>query len=128
VSSANSRSARMIERLRARKEEHRKRSKLYRVVSATVGVLLIILGGLLSLPGVPGPGLVVIAIGLALLALEFDRAERLLELALERIDDVTEASPLVKAVLIAVGLAAGVGVAAAFWFWDVPVLPGRMEW
>ena len=33
----------------------------------------------MSGPGIPGPGILVILIGLSFLALEFDRAERLLE-------------------------------------------------
>ena len=43
------------------------------------GVLIVIAGIIMSGPGVPGPGIVTIIIGLTFLALEFDRAERWLE-------------------------------------------------
>jgi uncharacterized protein (TIGR02611 family) len=92
-----------VDRVRERKEEHKQRGKLYRFVVALGGVLLVLLGLALSLPGIPGPGLLIVAAGLAVLALEFDRAERLLEKILVRVERVSEsakrASPLRKAVV-----------------------------
>lgn len=114
----------MIEKLRERRDRHRERNLLYRFGFALAGVLLILGGLLLSLPGVPGPGLVVVAIGLGMLALEWDPAERLLERILYRLDDARDASRPVQVALIAgaVVLAAGAFAVTAT-FWDVPLLP-----
>jgi multisubunit Na+/H+ antiporter MnhB subunit len=114
----------MIEKLRERRERHLERNRIYRFGFAIVGVLLILAGLLLSLPGVPGPGLLVVAIGLGMLALEWDPAERLLERILYRLDDARDASRPVQ-----LALAAGIVLAAAGAFaltallWDVPLLP-----
>lgn len=118
----------MRERLRERKETHKQRGRLYRVGVVAAGLLLVLAGLALSLPGVPGPGLLVAAVGLFLLALEFDRAERLLELLLKRLEDAGErasrAGPVQKALFFGVAALAGIAVLAAFAIWDVPVLPG----
>jgi multisubunit Na+/H+ antiporter MnhB subunit len=113
-----------IEKLRERRERHAERNRLYRIGFAIVGVLLILGGLLLSLPGVPGPGLLVVAIGLGMLALEFDPAERLLEQILYRLDDARDASRPVQVALVvgAVLAAAGAFVLTAVFF-DVPLLP-----
>ncbi len=42
-----------------------------------VGLLLVVVGIVLSLPLVPGPGLLVVAIGVGLLSHEFEWARRL---------------------------------------------------
>lgn len=115
-----------MHRLRDRKEHHKRRSRLYRVSFAAVGALVILVG--LALVPLPGPGWLIIAVGVFMLALEFDRAERLLERILDKLEDVSEqaqrAGPWTKAALALV-LAAGLaGVVAAFVLWDVPLLPG----
>jgi hypothetical protein len=114
----------MIEKLRERRDRHRERNPLYRFGFAVVGVLLILFGLLLSLPGIPGPGLLVVAIGLGMLALEWDPAERLLERILYRLEDARDASRPVQVALVAgaVLLAAG-AFALTVLLWDVPVLP-----
>jgi uncharacterized protein (TIGR02611 family) len=117
-----------IQKLRRRKELHKQKSKLYRVPFALVGGLVVLAGLALSLPGVPGPGLLLVGLGLAMLALEFDRAERLLERILERVehvvDDASDA-PLWKKLLgAAVTLVAIAAIVVAFVLWDVPLLPG----
>jgi len=66
--------------LRERRARHRGRHVLYRVTHSTVAIL-VVLGGILMLV-LPGPGLLVIVLGLAMLALEFAWAERMLERAL----------------------------------------------
>jgi hypothetical protein len=123
-----SRAERMRERLRERKETHKQRGRLYRLGVGLVGGLLVLAGLALSLPGVPGPGLLVAAVGLFLLALEFDRAERLLEKLLDRLEEAGEraskAGPVQKALFFGGAALAGVAVLAAFAVWDVPVLPG----
>jgi hypothetical protein len=87
---------------------------------------LITLTGLLMLV-LPGPALVVIPLGLAVLALEFAWAERALhrtvehaEAARRRAAGASLAQRLVS--VAAVGLAAAAAVAAAV-VWDVPYLP-----
>ncbi len=120
----------MIERVRERKEQHRARSRTYRVGFATAGSLLILAGIFLSLPFVPGPGTVLILIGLGMLALEFDRAERLLERILDRVERATEqaskAGPVQKALAGAAVVALAAGVVGAAFLWDLPLLPGYL--
>jgi uncharacterized protein (TIGR02611 family) len=75
----------------------------------------------------PGPGLLVTAVGLAVLALEFAWAERMLE---RTVDQMSKATDTVKrasrAQQILLGLLGALAVAAAItvaYAWDVPVLP-----
>ena len=114
-----------IQRLRRRKERHKQRSKIYRIPFALFGALIIVAGFALSLPGVPGPGLLLIAVGLGMLALEFDRAERLLERILDRVEEAREKTSTWQQVLLGVaGIAFAVGYAVAVLLWEIPVLPG----
>jgi hypothetical protein len=114
-----------IERLRRRKERHKQRSKLYRVPFALVGGLVVLAGVGLSLPGVPGPGLLLIGLGLAMLALEFDRAERLLERIIERVEAAREKTSTTQEILLAlVGVASIAGYVVAAILWEIPILPG----
>lgn len=119
---------RLIERVRERKEHHKRRSRLYRLAVVVAGVLVIVAGLALSLPGVPGPGILLVLVGLGLLALEFDRAERLLERILGRVEGVADQAldaPLwqqvIAGVITLIALAAAV---AAVVLWDVPYFPG----
>ena len=121
----------MVERVRERKEQHRTRSRPYRIAFATVGSLFVVAGLLLSLPFVPGPGILLIAIGLAMLALEFERAERLLERVLVRLDRLTDqaakAGPREKALAGAAVVALASAVVGAAVLWDLPLLPGYVR-
>jgi uncharacterized protein (TIGR02611 family) len=114
------------EDVRARKERHKQRGKMYRVVFATLGFALVALG--LALIPLPGPGWLVVALGLAMLALEFDRAERLLEKILVRLDKIaeqaSEATPLAKGLSIALTVVGLVGSIAVVVLFDVPYFPG----
>jgi uncharacterized protein (TIGR02611 family) len=116
-----------VDRVRERKEEHKQRGKLYRFVVALGGVLLVLLGLALSLPGIPGPGLLIVAAGLAVLALEFDRAERLLEKILVRVERVSEsakrASPLRKAVVATGAALVAAAAVVVVLVLDVPLTP-----
>ena len=113
-----------IKRLRRRKARHQQRGRLYRVSFAVAGVVVIVGGLALSLPGVPGPGLVLVAVGLGMLALESERAERLLERILDRLERARNAGRVQK-VLYAVALAlAAAGAVAAAILWEIPLLPG----
>jgi uncharacterized protein (TIGR02611 family) len=117
----------LIRKLRERKLRHKQRHIVHRAGVVVLGCLLVIAGIIMSGPGVPGPGIATILLGLFFLALEFERAERLLERAIvwgERAAQRAERSTARQR--IAAGLAAavvvGAFVAAAF-LWDIPLLP-----
>ena len=112
-----------IRRLRERKERHRQRGKLYRISFAAIGIMIILLGVVL-IP-LPGPGWLIVAIGVGMLALEFDRMERLLEKILDRLEATSERLSNPQKLLL--GLLAIAGVVAwitAIFLWEVPILPG----
>ncbi len=117
----------LLVKLQERKERHSERGLPARIGAVVLGVVLVLAGIVLSGPGVPGPGFLVILIGLSFLALEFDRAERLLEKAIvaaDRAKDRAEnASRTQKIAMTSAGLLAlGAFVAAAI-LWDIPLLP-----
>jgi uncharacterized protein (TIGR02611 family) len=115
----------LIDKLEARREEHLKRGRIYRVVFAVAG-LIVLLAGLVMLV-TPGPAFVLIPIGLAMLALEFTWAERLLDRSLEQAQiaqekaaQTTRTQRVLGALASLAALAAGVG---AILLWDIPLLP-----
>ena len=116
----------LIERLEARRETHRERSRLFRIGFGVVG-LLVLLGGLVMLV-TPGPAFVLIPIGLAMLSLEFVWAERLLEKSLEQAQIAQEkAAQTTRTQRILVGIATALALAAfglAWLWWDIPLIPG----
>jgi uncharacterized protein (TIGR02611 family) len=112
----------MIERVRARQEQHRQRNRLVRVAFALAGFLVLAAGVVMLVT--PGPGIPVIVLGLTMLALEFRWAERWLERVLDRVDQVTQGSPLRRAVVVGVGVLALAGVVGLVVFWDIPFFPG----
>jgi flagellar biosynthesis/type III secretory pathway M-ring protein FliF/YscJ len=60
-----------------------------------------------------------------MLALEFDRMERLLERILDRLESTTERlSNVQKLVLGVLAVVAAAGWVAAIVLWEIPVLPG----
>jgi uncharacterized protein (TIGR02611 family) len=69
-------------RLRERRARHVQRHYAYRAAVAVAGFAVLLAG--IAMLVLPGPGLLVCAIGLGLLALEFRWAERLLVRATER--------------------------------------------
>ena len=116
----------MIDRLRAQRVRHRERRRVSRVGFAIAGFVLV-LGGVAMLV-LPGPGLVVIALGLGLLALEFDWAERWLERTLvrsEQATDVAREAPLWQKIVAGILLAAAAAaLVAAVVLYDIPFFPG----
>jgi uncharacterized protein (TIGR02611 family) len=118
---------RMIERVRERKEHHKRRGRAYRIAFGVIGFTVLLAGVVLSLPFVPGPGLLLIAIGLGMLALEFAWAERLLERTLHELERAGERAARASArqrLLVGTLLAASAGtLVAAIFLWDVPGLP-----
>ena len=115
-----------IAKLHERKERHQERAKPVRWGIALLGFLITLLGVVMTGP-IPGPGFLVIPIGLALLALEFTWAERLLEKAVVWADKAKDqAANRSKGEKIASGVAIALGIAAfvtAAILWDIPVLP-----
>jgi uncharacterized protein (TIGR02611 family) len=119
------RKRRLIDGVRERREKHLERSRIVRIVVAIFGFLVVLAG--LAMLVLPGPGLLVIAIGLGILALEFVWAERLLERTVDKMeeaaDTVKRSSPLQQALAVALlALAAG-GLVAAAILWDLPLVP-----
>jgi uncharacterized protein (TIGR02611 family) len=117
----------LLIKLRERKERHKQRSLLHRIGIVILGLLIVIAGLVMSGPGVPGPGIAVIIVGLGFLALEFDWAERLLERAVvwaDRAKDRAEQTSTGQRILAGVtgALAVAAFVVAAV-LWDIPLLP-----
>ena len=117
----------LLIKLQERKARHKQRNIVHRAAVVVFGFLVILVGIVLSGPGVPGPGFLVILIGLGFLALEFDRAERLLEKAIiwgdqlaERAEQTSTAQRVLAGIVAA--LAFGAFVAAAI-LWDIPLAP-----
>jgi len=71
-----------VQRLQRRREAYRQRGIAYRVAWVAASVIVIAAGVVMIV--FPGPALVVIPIGLAMLSLEFAWAQRLLDHTLER--------------------------------------------
>ena len=117
----------LLIKLQERKVRHKQRHILHRIAVVIAGILIVIAGIIMSGPGVPGPGIVTIIIGLTFLALEFDRAERLLERVIiwgDRAAERAEQTTTKQRVLagIATALAFGAFAAAAI-LWDIPLMP-----
>ena len=117
----------LLIKLQERKLRHKQRHIVYRVAVVIAGVLIVIAGIIMSGPGVPGPGIVTIIIGLTFLALEIDRAERWLEKviiwgdrAAERAEQTTTAQRVAAGLATALALAA---FAVAAILWDIPLMP-----
>jgi uncharacterized protein (TIGR02611 family) len=114
-----------LERLREQRTRHLERSRLIRVPYALVGFTIVLIG--LAMLVLPGPGLLVMAVGFAMLALEFAWAERVLESTLERMDKTTKtvkrATRLQKVLSAATGIAALIAFALVVKYFDVPLFP-----
>jgi uncharacterized protein (TIGR02611 family) len=117
----------LLIKLRERKERHKQRHPLHRAGVVVLGFLIVLVGIVLSGPGVPGPGIAVILVGLGFLALEFDRAERLLEraiiwadLAAIRAEQTSTMQRVLAGVVAVLAVAAFVFAAIR---WDIPLLP-----
>jgi uncharacterized protein (TIGR02611 family) len=117
----------LLIKLQERKERHKERHIVHRVAVVIAGVLIVIAGIIMSGPGVPGPGIVTIILGLGFLALEFDWAERWLERviiwgdrAAERAEQTTTRQRVIAGVATA---AAAAGFIVAAILWDIPLMP-----
>jgi uncharacterized protein (TIGR02611 family) len=117
----------LIVKLHERRIRHQERGLIKRVAVVVFGFFLVLAGIVMSGPGVPGPGIATILLGLTFLALEFDRAERMLERAIiwgDRAKERAErSSPRERAMTAAAGMAFVAAGVAAVLLWDVPLLP-----
>ena len=115
----------MRERLAERRRAHARRGRVYRVVFALAGAAVTLAG--VAMLVLPGPAFVVIPVGLAMLALEFTWAERMLEKSLEQADKAAQKAAettTTERVLVGVASALAIGAVAAWaWFGDIPLLP-----
>ena len=114
-----------LDGVRERRRRHRERSRIVRAAVVLAGFVVVLVG--LALIPLPGPGLLVTAVGLAVLALEFAWAERLLERTVDRMgkasDTVKRASRVQQLLLALLSiLVAAAGITAAY-AWDIPLLP-----
>ena len=117
----------LLIKLQERKARHKQRHIVHRAAVVVAGVLIVCVGIVLTLPGVPGPGIVTIIFGVGFLALEFDRAERWLERVIiwgdrtaERAEQSTTGQRVAAGIVTA--LAVG-GFAVAAVLWDIPLVP-----
>ena len=117
----------LLIKLQERKARHKQRHIVHRVAVVVAGVLIVCLGIVLTLPGVPGPGIVTIIFGVGFLALEFDRAERWLERVIiwgDRTAERAEQTTTKQRVLAGIATALAIGAfAAAAILWDIPLMP-----
>lgn len=117
---------RVIERVRARKGRHRQRSRVVRVAFAVSGFVVLLLGVIMLFT--PGPGWAAIVVGLGILALEFDWAERALERVLDKAEraaeQVAKGSPVRRAAVLTVGALGLAALVAIVVIWDIPFFPG----
>ncbi|MBM3744559.1 MAG: hypothetical protein FJW34_02035 [Acidobacteria bacterium] len=63
---------------------------MFRIFKVISGFLLIVVGLILSIPGVPGPGLVLVVLGLVILSKHFHWAGRILEWGKARFEGAME--------------------------------------
>jgi uncharacterized protein (TIGR02611 family) len=101
----------LVRRLLARRDQHVKRHPAYRIAFGILGAL-VLAGGVVMLVA-PGPAFVLIPAGLAMLALEFEWAERLLVKALVQGERAREKARSTSPAQKALGALAGLAVAAA---------------
>ena len=74
----------LIEKLRQRRATHKQKNPVYRIGFGFAGFVIALTG--LAMLVLPGPALVVLPVGLFMLALEFNWAEKLLETTLNKAD------------------------------------------
>lgn len=115
----------LVRKLKAQRARHRRRSKPVRALIVVTGALVTLAG--IALLVLPGPAFVIIPVGLALLALEFAWAERLLDRALRHGATAQKAAAaatpqqkLLTAAAVVLAAVAFVGAALAY---DIPLLP-----
>ena len=119
-----------LKRLHERLHANKVTGLITKVVVSIVGAAVVVAGVVLSGPGIPGPGIVVIILGLAILATEWEWADRLVTWARDKARAAAEKArdmdPAVRRRRIALGVLALVllvGAAAAYiYYYDWPSL------
>lgn len=109
----------LLRKLQERKLKHENASLMTRIRVIVTGVVLVLAGIVMSGPGVPGPGILVILVGLSFLALEFEWAERLLERAIiwaDKAADRAQSASKAEKILSAVFATA---IVAGFVVWAI---------
>jgi uncharacterized protein (TIGR02611 family) len=116
---------RFLDGVKERRERHRERSKVVRAAAVLAGFVVLLVG--LAMIPLPGPGLLVSAVGLALLALEFLWAERLLARTIDHMgkatDKVKRAGRAQQVILGLLGTLVAAAAVTAAYAWDIPLLP-----
>jgi tellurite resistance protein TerC len=116
---------RWADKLAERRAAYQERGRVYRVLFVLSGAIVTLAG--IAMIVLPGPALVVIPIGLAMLAMEFAWAENALERALEHAEKASAtAKEASRAQKIAATVATVLGIAAVVtWglFADIPIVP-----
>lgn len=116
---------RLIAGLAERRERHLERHWILRALVVATGATVVVAGLVMLLA--PGPAFVVIPFGLAMLALEFAWAERMLEAVIDRAEAAGQAAKETSATQRLVLAGGGLLAVAALVTWaivgDVPLLP-----
>lgn len=99
---------------REQNAEEAKRHILVRLVRMTVGVVLLLAG--IAMLVLPGPGALVIAAGLVLLAEDVVWADRALRFVRKRVPGVPEDGTIPRSTLLVGGLLTAAGIAVSLWF------------
>jgi len=108
-------------RVHERLHRHPVTGLITKIVITVVGCVVILAGIVLSGPGIPGPGFLVIIVGLAILATEWEWADRLVTWAREKFEEATARAkamdPAVRRrrILLTV-LGAAVVLGGAWWY------------
>ncbi len=109
----------LVRKLQHRRESYRERGLVYRTAWVTAAVIVVAAGIVMIV--FPGPALIVIPIGLAMLSLEFAWAQRLLDTTLERGIDAKDIAvnasrrqKIVGVAAIVCAIAAAVAVAVIY--------------
>ncbi len=117
----------LLVKLHERRLRHQRRGRLHRAAIVALGFFLVVIGVVMSGPGVPGPGIATILVGLTFLALEFDRAERLLERSIRWADAAKDraerSTPRERALSTAAGVLVLAAIVTAAVLWDIPLVP-----
>ncbi len=115
----------IVQRLQAQRAKHKSRGVPFRAATAVAGFLVVALG-ILALP-FPGPGWLIIFIGLAVLSLEFTWAGRALDWLLEQVarfqQRVQRASPGERLAMVLVLVVIAAAILAWAYFGDIPLIP-----
>lgn len=87
-----------------------------RITVGIVGTAVLIAGFILSLPLVPGPGILVMVAGLAILSTEFAWAERWRDRIKVRAEQAARSTGTSLTAVVAVGIFMAVAIGVAAWF------------